>query len=336
MVNMHRAKVSVIIPAYNSELYIADALRSILAQTYLPQEIIVVDDGSCDGTARALDPFLPAIRYIYQNNGGEPAARNTGMREAKGDYIAFLDADDLWVPEKLDLQMAYLAAHPEYAFVYSDMSTFDENGIVDRSVKARFNITFPTGNIFRALFHETLFGSGTVLFHRECLEKAGYFDEELLVGSDYEMWLRMAQHVEMGVVDKPLLLYRQHSTMSTRSLGRAMRGGVPWEVLALNKVLCSYPEASQQLGRSVVKRRLAKPYADLAHTWLQQRNHKNARKLFGRAIAYSPAEWQYSLFYLATFLPPARMEGLRRLYRKWLAVPKSEPDACSRRQATSQ
>src|SRR5690242_5053753 len=110
---MERATVSVIIPAYNSERYIADALRSVLAQTYMPQEIIVVDDGSSDGTARALDPFRSTIRYIYQKNRGEPAARNTGMREAKGDYIAFLDADDLWLPEKLDLQMTYLAAHPE-------------------------------------------------------------------------------------------------------------------------------------------------------------------------------------------------------------------------------
>lgn len=332
---MQRATISVIIPAYNSERYIAEAVRSVVAQTYVPQEIIVVDDGSSDGTARALDPFRSSIHYIYQNNRGEPAARNTGMREAKSDYIAFLDADDVWVPEKLELQMAYLAAHPEYSFVYSDMSTFDENGIVDRSVKARFNITFPTGNIFPALFRETLFGSGTVVFHRECLEKAGYFDEELLVGSDYEMWLRMARHVGMGVVDKPLLLYRQHSTMSTRRVGRAMRGGVPWEVLALNKVLRSYPEATQQLGRSMVRRRLAKPYAELAHTWLQQQNHKSARKLFRQAIAYSPAEWRYSLFFLATFLPPARMQGLRRLYRKWLAVPKSGPDACSRTQATS-
>src|SRR5579872_3523283 len=200
---MQSATVSVIIPAYDSERYVADAVRSVLAQTYRPYEIIVVDDGSTDGTARALEAFGGEIRYLHQDNRGEPAARNTGMRAATGEYIAFLDSDDLWLPQKLELQMAYFAVHPACAFVYSDMSTFDENGVMDASVKVRFNITFPSGNIFRALFRETLFGSGSVVFRRTCLEKVGYFDEDFLVGSDYEMWLRIALHYECGVVDLP-------------------------------------------------------------------------------------------------------------------------------------
>ncbi|HEV2117146.1 MAG TPA: glycosyltransferase family A protein [Terriglobales bacterium] len=314
---MHSATVSVIIPAYNSERYVADAVKSVLAQSYRPHEIIVVDDGSTDGTAHALEPFAGAIRYLYQQNRGEPAARNTGMRAATGEYIAFLDADDLWVPEKLELQMAYFAAHPGCAFVYSDMSTFDENGLVDASVKVRFNITFPSGNIFPALFHETLFGSGSIVFRRECLLKAGYFDEDFLVGSDYEMWLRMARHYECGVVDKPLLLYRQHPQMSTRGLGRAMRDGVPWEVEALKKILRLYPQAAEELGRAEVKQRLSKPFADMAHTWLQLGEHRQARKLFRQAIAYWPGNWRYWPFYMLTFLTPAQIAGLRKLYGRW-------------------
>lgn len=321
---MQSATVSVIIPAYNSERYVADAVRSVLAQSYRPHEIIVVDDGSTDGTARALQPFAGAVRYLSQENRGEPAARNTGMRAATGEYVAFLDADDLWLPEKLALQMAYFAAHPSCAFVYSDMSTFDENGVVDASVKVRFNITFPSGNIFRPLFRETLFGSGSVVFRKACLEKAGYFDEEFLVGSDYEMWLRIARHYECGVVDQPLLCYRQHPHMSTRGLGRAMRDGVPWEVEALKKILRLYPEAEEELGRKMVKQRLSKPFADMAHTRLQLGEHKQARRLFRQAIAYWPGDWRYWPFYLATFLTPSQIAGLRKLRGKRKGVSAQE------------
>ncbi len=313
---MQPATVSVVIPAYNSERYIADAIKSVLAQSFRPHEIIVVDDGSSDGTARALQPFAGVIRYLYQENRGEPAARNTGMRATSGSYIAFLDADDLWAPEKLELQMAYFAAHPSCAFVYSDMTTFDENGVIDPSVKVRFNITFPRGNIFPALFRETLFGSGSVVFRKDCIEKVGYFDEDFLVGSDYEMWLRMARHFEIGVVDQPLLQYRQHSHMSTRGLGRAMRNGVPWEVEALKKILRLYPQAVEELGASVVNQRLSRPYADMAHTWLRLGEHQQARKLFRQAIANWPGNWRYWPFYVATFLTPAQIVGLRKLYRK--------------------
>lgn len=330
---MQSATVSVIIPTYNSERYVADAVKSVLAQSYRPHEIIVVDDGSTDGTARVLEPFVGAIRYLYQENRGEPAARNTGMRAATGEFIAFLDADDLWVPEKLELQMAYFVAHPGCAFVYSDMSTFDENGIVDASVKVRFNITFPSGNIFRPLFRETLFGSGSVVFRKACLEKAGYFDEDFLVGSDYEMWLRMARHYECGVVDQPLLRYRQHPHMSTRGLGRAMRNGVPWEVEALKKILCLHPQAAGELGRTMIKQRLSKPFADMAHTWLQLGERKQARRLFRQAIAYWPGNWRYWPFYLLTFLTPAQIAGLRKLRGKIAGAPAEDSPGSSLRAA---
>jgi Glycosyl transferase family group 2 len=251
------------------------------------------------------------------------------MRAATGEYIAFLDADDLWLPQKLELQMAYFAVHPACAFVYSDMSTFDENGVADASVKVRFNITFPSGNIFRALFRETLFGSGSVVFRKACLEKVGYFDEDFLVGSDYEMWLRMALHYECGVVDTPLLRYRQHPHMSTRGLGRAMCDGVPWEVKALKKILRLYPQAAEELGRTMIKQRLSKPFADMAHTWLQMGEHQQARRLFRQAMAYWPGNWRYWPFYLATFLTPSQIAGLRKLRRKKAGAP-VEQSASSR------
>ena len=312
---MPHPTVSVIIPAYNSERYIADAVKSVLAQSYQPAEVIVVDDGSSDGTARVVQGLGNSIRSLHQANRGEPAARNLGLRNAQGEYVAFLDADDLWRPDKLKLQMDYFAAHPNCAVVYTDMSTFDDHGVVDPSVKVRFNITFPTGNIFVPLFRETLFGSGSVVFRKHCVDKVGYFDEQFLIGCDYEMWLRMSRHFEFGVVDQPLLMYRQHPQMSTRGLGRALWNGVPWEVAALAKTLRSYPEAVQELGQAAVNRRIAKVYADLAHTQFQLQEYKNARQLFAGALHYRRAP-QYWAFYLATFLSPGQIAGMRKMYKK--------------------
>lgn len=252
---MQPPKVSVVIPVYNCERYIGDAIHSVQAQTYPASEIIVVDDGSSDGTAAAVQA-CSGVKYLRQQNRGEPAARNLGIQHAAGDLIAFLDGDDLWTPDKLALQIPCLQAHPAWAMIYSDMATFDDQGVIDGSVKERFQITFPQGNIFRQLFQETLFGSGSVVVRKDVFHKVGMFDESLLVGSDYEMWLRIARHFEVGYVDKPLLMYRQHSSMSTLNLGRALQHGMPWEAVVLKKVLEGYPAVAAECGRSLVNRRL--------------------------------------------------------------------------------
>ena len=174
-----RRRVSVVIPTYDCAQYIGKAIDSVLTQTYRPWKIIVVDDGSTDGTSDVLGLYKGMVKYLRQENRGEPAARNLGIRSAVAEFIACLDADDLWLPEKLELQMAYFASHPSVRPRYTDMKTFDETGVLDESVKARYNLTFPRGNIFRPLFCETLFGSGSVVFRKECVDKVGYFDGEI-------------------------------------------------------------------------------------------------------------------------------------------------------------
>jgi glycosyltransferase involved in cell wall biosynthesis len=313
---MQRAMVSVVIPVYNNEPYIAAAVKSVLSQTLPPEEIIVVDDGSTDGTAAALKSFGNSIKYVYQQNRGEPSARNTGIRESTSEYIAFLDGDDLWRANKLELQMEYLHKHPNCALVYTDMSTFDENGIIDASVKDRLQVPLPSGHIFAALFKTALFGSGSVVFRKACIDSVGYFDEELLVGSDYEMWLRIARHFELGAVDQPLLMYRHHAAMSTRGIGLKMCKGVPWEVTVLGKILRLYPETMDELGMSTVNRRMARPYAGLAQTSFRRSDHGSARDLVRKAIRYWPTNASYWTLYGATFFHPAQIAVARKLYRK--------------------
>jgi glycosyltransferase involved in cell wall biosynthesis len=309
--------VSAIIPVYNCAKYIGKSIESVLAQTYRPHEIIVVDDGSTDGTYEALNPYLDSIIYVYQKNAGEPAARNTGIRRSSGGYIAFLDADDLWMPDKLELQMDYFAAHPECALVYTDMMTFNENGILTKSMRASRGRVYRSGKIFPYVFRETLFGSGSVVFRRDCCETVGYFDESFLIGSDYEMWLRMARHFEFGYVDKPLLMYRQHQEMSTRMLGKVPQNGMPWQAKVLNRTLELYPEIRHEIGESNVNRRLAIPYAWLGRSWMDQGNHLAARSLFAGAIRLTPWNLRYRLLYLCTFLSPTHATKAAGLYRRF-------------------
>jgi glycosyltransferase involved in cell wall biosynthesis len=128
-------KVSVVIPTYNCSSYLKEAVDSVLNQTYRNYEVLVVDDGSSDGTRCTLEPYLDTINYIYQENRGAPAARNTGIRAATGEFIALLDADDVWLPEKLQLQMEYFESHENCSLVYTDMKTFDEHGVIEESIK---------------------------------------------------------------------------------------------------------------------------------------------------------------------------------------------------------
>ncbi len=310
------AKISAIIPTYNCGRYIAEAIESVLGQTLLPQEILVVDDGSTDCTPQALEPYRSRIRYFYQDNRGEPAARNCGIHHATGELIAFLDADDLWLPEKLQLQMEYIVEHPDCGLVYTDMKIFNESGIVHESVKEWLGMTLPTGRIFPQLFWETLFGSGTVVCRRACFEEVGLFDETFQIGSDYEMWLRMARRFEFGCVDMPLLMYRQHPNMATRMPGREMTNGIPWEARVVQKILDLYPEIIKELGRTTVQRRLAKPYLYLACSALDSGDHRQARQLLRHALRRWPTNLRYQTLYFSSFLTPSQLDHLRNFYHR--------------------
>ena len=311
---MSRAKVSVVIPLYDCEGYIGEALKSVLAQTYPVHEIIVVDDGSTDGTRRAMEPYMGRITYIHQRKRGVAAARNTGIANASGDFIAFLDADDLWLCEKLQLQMGYLESHPEYALVYSDMKTFDQTGIIHESVKTWLGMSPPSGWIFKELFWETLFAADATVFAKECVDTVGLFDESLEAGEDYHMWLRIARHYQIGYLDKPLTLYRQHAGMTTRRVGKTLRDGVPWEVAAVTKTLQSYPEATRELGKTMVRKRISRPYYFLGCDRLTQGDHREARRLLARALRYWPNNWNYQIRYLVTFFPPSQVARFKKFY----------------------
>jgi glycosyltransferase involved in cell wall biosynthesis len=313
---MQREKVSAIIPVYNCERYVSAAIESVLAQTYPVHEIIIVDDGSTDGTRAVLESYIGRIRYIRQEKRGVAAARNSGIVHASGDFIAFLDADDLWLADKLQLQMDFLRNHPQYGLVYSDMKTFDETGILHESVKIWLNMSPPSGWIFKELFAETLFACDATVFAKACVDRVGYFDESLAVGEDYNMWLRMARHFQIGYLDVPLTKYRQHASMTSRRIGKSLIDGVPWEVIAIKKVFDLYPQAAKEVGKYLVRKRISRPYYFLGCDRLTAGDHYEARRFFARALRYWPANWDYQIRYLATLLSPSQIESLKDLYHR--------------------
>ncbi len=204
--------VSAIIPAYNQGHYLGKAIQSVLGQTFTDFEIIVVDDGSTDDTRQVAAGFSdPRVRYVYQQNAGLSAARNTGIRHAEGAFLTFLDSDDLFLPEKLAILLAKFDAEPELGFVAGQAILIDEH---DRRIGEIFDKRLPEDSAQLLLGNPLHVGS--VMVRRECQTKVGFFDETLRSYEDWDMWLRLAlAGCRMGWVEKPVSLYRFHSNQMT-------------------------------------------------------------------------------------------------------------------------
>ncbi|MDQ3704900.1 MAG: glycosyltransferase [Chloroflexota bacterium] len=208
--------VSAIITTYNYGRFIAGAIDSVLNQTRRPDEVVVVDDGSTDDTASIVAGYEShGVRYIYQPNAGAGAARNMGIQATSGKLIAFLDADDRWLPNKLELQLAHLRRHPTAGLITGSewQINLERQGELDAEPPVLFQRK-PLGaaNLYRQLLVENTLGNPSiVLVKRACFERAGLFDEGLRLGQDWDMWIRIARVCRVGVVDAPLLNFNFHS-----------------------------------------------------------------------------------------------------------------------------
>ncbi len=205
--------VSIIIPAYNQAHYLGAAIASALGQSYGDVEVIVVDDGSTDNTREVVEQIGdPRLRYVYQENQGLSAARNTGIRHACGTYLSYLDSDDLFLPEKVALLLAVMEERPEVGLVAGQAMPVDEAG---SPAGALFDRPLPD-DARELLLHNPLH-VGSVLVRRSWQEKAGFFDESLRSYEDWDMWLRLARlGCPMASVARPVSLYRFHAAQMTR------------------------------------------------------------------------------------------------------------------------
>jgi len=278
--------VTVIIPTYNSGEFIAQAVESVLKQTYHHHEIIVVDDGSTDGTKNLFCDFHGDVKYFYQQNRGPAAARNTGIKVAKGEYICFLDADDMWMPNKLEVQLAFMAQHGDIGLLFSDEEEFDGERVLNRSIleERLFHSDIisqtPIQEPFRKLLIEDFVPTSMVMARKDCFEKAGFFDESLRVCEDRDMWCRIAAY--FGIACLPLILgkKRVHESNISDNAELTHRSRIKlWE----NKRL-QFPGLAPA---DVLDNLLADACLQLGYILLAKDQRKEARQAGWRSLTYA-------------------------------------------------
>lgn len=224
--------VSVIIPTYNRRSLIGEAVESVLGQSFRDFELIVVDDGSTDGTAKELAKYGARLRLSCQQRRGVSAARNLGVREARGRLLAFLDSDDLWRPEKLAVQTAFMEQHPQWQICQTE-EIWLSNGA---RVNPRLIHKKPDGDIFLRSLELCLVSPSAVMMTRALFEATGGFDDALPVCEDYDLWLRIAVDHHVALIAEPLVIKRGgHADQLSRSLWGMDR----YRVVALQKLLRS-------------------------------------------------------------------------------------------------
>jgi GT2 family glycosyltransferase len=201
--------VTVIMPVYDRERFVREAIASVLAQTFGDFELIVVDDGSTDATPAVVATIDdPRLRYVAQPHRGVAAAMNTGLRAARGRYVARLDSDDVWLPDLLATQVAVLETRPEIDVVYARGQGMEADGTVTTHVWG-FGPRWP-GDALRSQLHGDFTCNITAVARRDCLERAGGFDESLTAHEDWDLWLRVARHYSFAFTDCVLARFRWH------------------------------------------------------------------------------------------------------------------------------
>ena len=224
------SKVSVIIPTYNRAHVLREAIDSVLTQRYSDLELLVVDDGSTDHTKEMMSSYTSKLTYIYQEHKGVSAARNRGIKHAKGDYLSFLDSDDLWLPDKLSLQMKFMRYHPEIHICYTE-EIWIRRGVRVNPMKKHRKYS---GMIFEHCLPLCIVSPSSVLIARSLLEKVGVFDEEFEVCEDYDLWLRISARYPIYLIDIPLIIKRGgHDDQ----LSKAMNGQDRFRIKALVQLL---------------------------------------------------------------------------------------------------
>lgn len=299
--------VSVVMPAYNAEKFILEAIRSILAQGYPSVEILVIDDGSKDNTVALVRREAPQARIIQQTNAGAAAARNTGLRLAQGKYICFLDADDGWFPGKLSAQVDYLQKHPEAGMVYHGwfVCVPDEAGSYStpkRLEDPAFGQIDPacSGWIYTRLLLDCIVHTSTVMMRLEVVREVGFFETTLAIGEDYDYWLRVSRN------------YQIHKLTGTYSFYRAALGSLTSQPPAENNeynVLASAwrkwglsSQDGKSLSTKLMNKRLGKLAFDFGYSKYHQGEIRQARDAFLRALRHDPFRWRALVYLLVASL----------------------------------
>ncbi len=279
---MHSHDVSVIIPTYNRLAFLKEAINSVIRQTLPAKEIIVVDDGSTDGTLDWLkSENNPSLKYFSQAQKGPAAARNLGVSQASSNYIALLDSDDEWLEEKLKYQVEFLSTHPEYQFCQTEEIWYrDQLRIHPKKYHQK-----PSGDVFVPCLKLCLISPSAVMLRRDFFEELGGFDESFPVCEDYELWLRAALISPFVTLPNPLTIKRGGHI---DQLSKKHWGMDRFRVMAMEKILWNYSlKADQQRALlaelffklEVLAKGFSKRFSDQTNPYQEKIHHLQERFL---------------------------------------------------------
>lgn len=296
--------ISVVIPTYNREKLLAGAIDSALAQTISPYEVLVIDDGSTDSSAIVMQQYGDKIKVIKQKNFGVSVARNVGIKAARGSLIAFLDSDDVWLPNRLEQGIKYLERNPGVALVHSDVFLDSEGSrIRPRSGREKFS-----GYCYSEFFAESPAFPilSTVIVRTVAIENVGLFDEKLKTSEDIDLWLRVSRVYPFEFINEPLVIRRIHGENLTSDMSKFF----DTDLSVYEKAMNEDPSVLKIVGKSAYFKRLGNT-AYLAGYWSYKKgNDPEARIFLLKSIYY--ATWKSRTWSLLgwTIIPKA--------LRRWL------------------
>jgi len=301
-------RISVLLTCYNHIRYLPAALAGVRAQTFKDYEILAIDDGSTDGTREWLSE-QPDVRCIFnETNVGTYETLNIGLRKAKGEFIAVLNDDDLWMPTKLERQVELLDGNPGVGLVHTGGHFIDGDGNRTEGNPLGFAFpTFKTGDILLGLVFENKIIASAALARRECFDELGNFNREYFGSGDWEMWFRIAERWHVGFVDEPLTMYRVHGANASHKLEKIWRDDQKlreWMAGRIEDLENRFPHADAQRAKAFNQ-------AALGTVRTLNGDPAGGRKAYARSIKLQPSRWKTWARYGATFLP-------RSFFRKLL------------------
>lgn len=313
-------KVSVIIPTYNRENLVLESIRSVFAQTFADFEIIVVDDGSTDNTREILQPYLSKIKYIYHRNTGQSFARNLGILASEGEYLAFLDSDDIWEPKKLKIQVEILNKEKNIGLIFTNFKKFDKGRIIFESrfdiYKLLYQIPIEKADgynifkkkVFRELLEETWIFTPTVMVRKECFAKAGLFNPDIRFSEDWELFLRLARHFYFAYIDRPLVKVRSHSENISEDLLERLLG----EIEVLRLVNATYPNLNNSILKIISSQLSLRQYS-AGYQYFSRGNLYEARKQFRLSFSEKKSNFKAYSYFLVSCLPQEFVKIVRNI-----------------------
>lgn len=302
-------KVSVVLPAYNAEVFIRETIASICAQSFTDFEIIVVDDGSVDATAVIAAALDPRVRVVQQRNQGIATARNVGVAHAKGEWIAFMDHDDLWHPGKLQAQCKLLEQDPGCGIVYGEFLRWNPRvppGFPDETIDSGRIVPDLSGFVLAKLVQTNWVLLSTAVIRRSVFDKVGYFDPTMPPADDWDFVLRAAEHVRFTKLEQPLVLYRVHPgqtslKLTSRNVEFELRCRALVRLTALNVTVFDREDVRQRQFRALFNYGVLQYRAGL---------YRQASETFHTALAYRPLAGRTMLYLGASWLRSFLTKGV--------------------------